>query len=107
MVVTHALARAGELAMVRRQAEGRETSSDAVWHDAVHGVLWRRDVPDEAPDPSRRHVSGHTPRRRARRLLRGRMLQIDTGCVYGGRLTAWCVEAERVISVPARQVWWG
>lgn len=27
---------------------------------------------------------------------------LDSGCVYGGPLTAWCVEEDRVVQVPAR-----
>jgi bis(5'-nucleosyl)-tetraphosphatase (symmetrical) len=27
---------------------------------------------------------------------------LDSGCVYGGRLTAWCQDEDRVVSVPAR-----
>jgi bis(5'-nucleosyl)-tetraphosphatase (symmetrical) len=29
---------------------------------------------------------------------------LDTGCVYGGRLSAWIAEEDRVVSVPARAV---
>ena len=27
---------------------------------------------------------------------------LDSGCVYGGPLTAWCVETDRVVQVPSR-----
>jgi len=30
---------------------------------------------------------------------------LDTGCVYGGRLTAWIAEEDRVVSVPARETY--
>jgi len=30
-----------------------------------------------------------------------RTLGLDSGCVYGGRLTAWCQQEDRVVSVPA------
>lgn len=29
-------------------------------------------------------------------------LGLDSGCVYGGRLTAWCQDEDRIVSVPAR-----
>jgi bis(5'-nucleosyl)-tetraphosphatase (symmetrical) len=30
---------------------------------------------------------------------------LDSGCVYGGRLTAWCQDEDRVVSVPARSAY--
>lgn len=30
-------------------------------------------------------------------------LGLDSGCVYGGRLTAWCQEEDRTVDVPGRQ----
>lgn len=32
-------------------------------------------------------------------------LGLDTGCVYGGQLTGYLVEADRLIQVPARRTW--
>ncbi len=31
-----------------------------------------------------------------------RTMGLDSACVYGGRLTAWCQEEDRVLSVPSR-----
>jgi hypothetical protein len=27
---------------------------------------------------------------------------LDSACVYGGQLTAWCIEDDRIESVPSR-----
>lgn len=43
-------------------------------------------------------VHGHWAARGAFRA--GRVLGLDSGCVYGGRLTAWCPEEDRTVSVP-------
>lgn len=44
---------------------------------------------------------GHWPAK-APRVAR-RALGLDTGCVYGGRLTAYIIELNQFVSVPARQ----
>jgi hypothetical protein len=44
---------------------------------------------------------GHWPAK-APRVTR-RALGLDTGCVYGGRLTAYIIELNQFVSVPARQ----
>jgi diadenosine tetraphosphatase ApaH/serine/threonine PP2A family protein phosphatase len=46
---------------------------------------------------------GHWPHSQPRRGQRA--LGLDTGCVYGGRLTAFVIESNRLLSVPARRVY--
>jgi hypothetical protein len=52
-------------------------------HDAVGGLVERR-RPDGRP----------------------RLIGLDTGCVYGGRLTGYWIERDCLVSVPAERTWW-
>ncbi len=66
--------------------------------------------PEECPEPFRpwtdfytgaaRVVHGHWAWRGHYR--EGNTIGLDSGCVYGRELTAWCLEEDRVESVPAR-----
>jgi bis(5'-nucleosyl)-tetraphosphatase (symmetrical) len=47
-----------------------------------------------------RVVHGHWARRGHYRL--GHSLGLDSGCAYGGPLTAWCLEEDRVVEVPGQ-----
>ena len=48
---------------------------------------------------------GHWPARQPRRAPYA--IGLDTGCVYGGKLTAFVVETEEFVSVPAREKYAG
>ncbi len=52
-------------------------------HDAIGGLVEGRD-----------------------RSGRPRVIGLDTGCVYGGRLTGYWIERDTFVSVPARATWW-
>lgn len=45
-------------------------------------------------------VHGHWAQRGAYRTAR--TMGLDSGCVYGGTLSAWCPEEERLVQIPAR-----
>lgn len=62
----------------------------------------------EAYDGPELAIFGHTPSQLPRRrLARGRLvaLGLDTGCVYGGRLTAYSPELDRFVNVRAARAW--
>ncbi len=79
--------------------------------NAAGEMLRSSGPPDDCPEPYRpwdalykgrtRIVHGHWARRGAYR--RGRTMGLDSGCVYGGALTAWCLEEDRIVQVPARE----
>jgi bis(5'-nucleosyl)-tetraphosphatase (symmetrical) len=48
-------------------------------------------------------VFGHWARRGL--IRRARVRGLDTGCVWGGRLTAWVAEDDRIVSVPAARTY--
>ena len=48
-------------------------------------------------------VFGHWARQGL--IRRARLRGLDTGCVWGGRLTAWIAEEDRLVSVAARRAW--
>jgi bis(5'-nucleosyl)-tetraphosphatase (symmetrical) len=70
----------------------------------------RRPVADDPPPPppfqpwdsfytgSRTVVFGHWARRSL--VVRPGLRGLDTGCVYGGPLTAWIAEEDRIVQVP-------
>ena len=58
---------------------------------------------DPARHGNRTVAFGHWAQRG---LVQGPHLRgLDTGCVWGGRLTAWVVEEDRLVSVPARRAY--
>ncbi len=59
-------------------------------------LLWNRNEPEDPPE--RLHVSGHTPREEP--LRRRNAVEIDTGCVFGHRLTAFDPQDDLYLQVP-------
>lgn len=49
-------------------------------------------------------VFGHWARQGL--LVESRLRGLDTSCVYGGKLTAWIAEEDRIVQVPARRAYY-
>lgn len=71
-------------------------------HTSREGLAWY-----EVYDGAKPVVFGHWAGTQVRRPQRNseRAIGIDTGCVYGNRLTAFIVESGELISVPARAIY--
>ncbi len=57
----------------------------------------------ESVERTRTVVFGHWSQRGL--VTKPRVRGLDSGCVWGGRLTAWIAEEDRLVSVPARRVY--
>jgi hypothetical protein len=79
-------------------------------------LYWRR-WPDDAPGAplwhqvytgDRRVIFGHDAMRgliRVERAGEPLLIGLDTGCVYGGQLSGYVVETDRIVQVQAKQVY--
>ena len=100
-LVTHAYLQHDSLEMMKKYESGDRGDLESI-RSAANGCLWDRIPPKEAVvGPNLWHVSGHTPKETVARDLRHRCIQIDTGCVYGGKLTAIDFLSRRALSVNA------
>ena len=78
-----------DMTELRTLGEDRASRKGTAWYDVYDGekiVLF-----------------GHWPATEPRRGKKA--IGLDTGCVYGGQLTAYIVETRELTSVPARQVY--
>ena len=97
-IITHAVLHEGDLDVLKeRDAGSRKTDKKVL--EALHRCLWEREFPERKIDADRRHISGHTPTETVVREANLGVFQIDTGAVYGKKLTAINLENFRVISV--------
>lgn len=116
VIVTHALAHLGDLNHLRQQQhagllaplpspEGSVQSEDKSIRNAAISLLWSRLPPDGRLHPYKTHISGHTPLKRPGVSQQHGLIQLDTGCVYGQYLTAWCPQTESFIFEPSVTRW--
>ena len=68
--------------------------------ERLQALLWNREQSSLWPDDLPIHVSGHTPTDGPLWYEKDRRLIVDTGCVFGRDLTAYCPETNSFVSVP-------
>lgn len=100
MIVTHALADSDSLDAARRYQGDRQSHMSM---GQIMSVLWERHLPKQRLDKKRWHVSGHTVTKRVTVRKNIACVQVDSGCVFGRRLSVWCLETEEALSVKGRK----
>lgn len=69
---------------------------------SVNNILWNRKIPEEKIN-DKLNISGHSPFKNVKILNSQNAIQIDTGCVYGNKLTAYCPETNSFIYTYAKK----
>ena len=103
--VSHALASVRDFEFIENLKLAAEDSQPSVADRLQHlnGLLWARDWTTPWPKEMPVHVSGHTPLEESAWVDGGKRLMIDTGCVYGGTLSAWSPQLNTTLSVPSKR----
>ncbi|MEE2742973.1 MAG: metallophosphoesterase, partial [Bdellovibrionota bacterium] len=101
-IVTHALPIKEDLLNVRSFFESRKRVTSKI-KDSIYSLLWSRSMQGVSKIKGKTLVSGHTPLPKTMRHKKEGVIQIDTGCYAGQRLTAWCPDADKIIFVRAKK----
>ncbi len=97
-IVSHALLTVGDLELFEAKDQGIDVDERTINASLVR-CLWEREFPSAMIVPGKRHISGHTPLSGVERAPQLGTIQIDTGAVYGGALTAIDLKSLRVTAV--------
>ena len=107
-IATHALAFPEDLDVSVKIINGNENNSISALHapvlrNAIHSMVWNRAMPQKRIHKNKMHISGHTPLFRIKKNKKAGSIQIDTACVFGGKLTALCIESNTFLTVKANK----
>lgn len=91
-VITHALVSPESL---RRLQDNPHSRNETLREEC----LWNRKFPKTPPLPGKKHLSGHTPVHHVRHYPAIGCSLVDTGCVYGGKLSAYNPQSDEVVEV--------
>ncbi|PIS09895.1 MAG: hypothetical protein COT73_12310 [Bdellovibrio sp. CG10_big_fil_rev_8_21_14_0_10_47_8] len=105
-IVSHALPKKRDFMAVRRYLRGKK-SLDLEIKKACDSLYWNRDMTGVKKIGHKVLISGHTPYKIPRRREKSRVIQVDTHCFKGRRLTAYCPELDRFFSVKAKKLYYG
>ncbi len=101
-IVTHALPVKKHLNKYKSYSN-KKIKTDIKVKNALHSLVWNRSLTGVSKVKNRSLISGHTMFKRPQVSRRKNIFQIDTHCFGGGRLTAYCPELDRFISVVANK----
>lgn len=99
LVVAHAGIRHKDIGRTDKKIKSFVLYGDATGAKDERGLPERLDWPSLYPQGSAKIVYGHTPVREPRVI--GNTINIDTGCIFGGSLTAYRYPEEEFLSVPS------
>ena len=102
ILVTHALPKSEHIETVMNVLGTRKKITHNV-KEAVYSLFWNRSMKGVSHVRGKALVSGHTPLPSIKRHKGQKVIQIDTGCYSGERLTAWCPEKDKVLFVRAQK----
>jgi serine/threonine protein phosphatase 1 len=86
-MISHALLSYDDVSLFEAKDQDDDCNQRAL-DEAIVRCLWERDYPASKMPNGFRHISGHTPMTEVVRQGDIGTIQIDTGAVYGGALTA-------------------
>lgn len=103
-IITHALGEDQDLKVAKKHMhkdlkvkDNKKEIEDV--RKAVFNITWNRKSKRLAS--KKVHISGHTSFQNPKKSKLNNRIQIDTACVYGGKLTAWCSETNTFLSIDA------
>jgi serine/threonine protein phosphatase 1 len=101
-ILTHALAEPDDIKLLESVDESNNEPPLSQFGEAITRVLWSRKLHGSPVYLGKKHISGHTPTEIVMRTGSAQSIQIDTGAVYGNKLTALDLQTFRAIQIKSK-----